>query len=57
MQSHRADVRPCVGAKSLGMGLENIDEQLHSSFLIVGFLLVRKCVPLGKSSILIGNSS
>jgi hypothetical protein len=31
IQSHRADVPPMLGAKTLGMGLENIDEQLHSS--------------------------
>jgi len=33
MQSHRADVLPMRRAKTLGMGLENIDEQLHSSSL------------------------
>jgi hypothetical protein len=34
MQSHLADGRPCVG-QTLGMGLVNLNEQLHSPFLIV----------------------
>jgi hypothetical protein len=32
IQSHRADVSPMRRAKTLGMGLGNIDQQLHGKF-------------------------
>ena len=42
--------------ETLGMGLKNIDEQLHSSFLIIRPPPARISEPLGKSIIVIGYS-